>query len=182
MKSYYVVGHSFIRRLRWEVERDRHGLYVGNSRVRYIGYGGASVVTIRERLASMSLRRHSRVVMQVGSNDLATSRYPEEVAGSILDLAYELLDRGVGEVVICQLLHRRSTYRMSAYRHWNLYNVAVDNVNDILRQSCNGSTVRFWKHDNSVRHRANLADDGVHLDARGMQRYRSSILGALTHH
>ena len=152
MISYYVVGHSIIRRLRLEVERDCHGLYVGNSRVCYIGYGGSTVVTLWQRLAWMSLSRHSRVVMQVGSNDLATSSYSEEAAGSILELVNELLGRGVGEVVISQLLHRRSTYRMSAYRDFNHYNIAVDKVNDLLRQCCNESTLRYWKHDNSVQH------------------------------
>ena len=155
-------------------------MYVPGYNVDVLGWGGATVATVKQHIASLNFVGHKRVVLQIGSNDLCKFTV-KEVPTAILDLASDLIMRGIEKVVICELFYRgpQAVRRMTAYSSHSDYNRAVDRINQLLRVRCDGKFFRFWKHTRSFMSQHLYDLDEVHIKFRSMKRFRQSINQAL---
>ena len=52
-------------------------MYVQKDYVQLIGFGGATVLTLEERLTNINLKKHLKVILQIGGNDLCTTSADE---------------------------------------------------------------------------------------------------------
>ena len=52
-------------------------MYVQKDYVPLIGFEGATVLTLKERLANINFEKHSKVILQTGGNDLCTTSADE---------------------------------------------------------------------------------------------------------
>ena len=134
------------------------------------GFSGSTVLEVEQRMRQMRsllLQRYSVIVLSVGSNDLCNFRRTlEAVAADLLHLGQHLVTAfGVPKVVICQVTRRQSTSHFSGIG-LTQYNVAVDQVNQILRVQCTGRLV-YWKHHHGVLGRTHLHFDGIHVNDQG---------------
>ena len=128
----------------------------------------------------MQMDPGSKVILQIGSNDLTYSS-PESVVKRLMAFVYYLVDsRHMSKVVICQLLHRRRLRSASIHGSIENYNKAVDWVNFLVQQlSYISPMVNYREHNRAVRNERCIDDDGVHLNSQGMVHYRRSIIGVL---
>jgi lysophospholipase L1-like esterase len=90
-----VVGSSFVRRLRDDIDHGAHEVFEGNFglaevSVSYVCQGGWKVEDVRANLHQISQQRPDFVVLQIGSNDLCKPSHPLNVAEDILALAEEI--------------------------------------------------------------------------------------------
>ena len=115
--------------------------------------------------------------MELGTNDLCSSRSAEVVVQDLLDLVHLLQERRATKVVLGEILHR-GRMREGGPSVEN-FKAKVNVVNSKLRERALViAGCRVWTHD-KVRSASLLTDDGVHLNARGMTRYWKSVRGAL---
>ena len=127
-------------------------------------------MTLKERLTNINLKKHLKVILQIGGNDLCTTS-ADEVVKFILDFASYLIDCGVDKVVVCTLLYtgKNAEKWMTKYSSYIEYNQAVDYVNNSLKVLCNGR-LRLWKHNHNVFNRHACGQDQVHLNERGIRK------------
>ena len=178
-----ILGHSFVKRLKNYLKCNKIKMHVQNNYVQLIGFGGVTVLTLRERLTNVNFENHSKVILQIGGNDLCSTS-ADEVVRSILDFASYLIDCGIDKVVVCTLFYRgkkAEKWMIPKYRSYIEYNQAVDYVSNSLKVLCKGR-LRLWKHNHNVFNRHAYGKDQIHLNEQGMEAYRKSVLGALKCH
>ena len=184
-----VYGSSFVARL-MKYERKWYGrecLDVKGQGVGLRGMPGATIGTLRERMSrDRDLNGCALVVLQIGSNDLChADRSAEDVASDLIDLATFLITtHHVGRVVICQLLYRQSAAHMDKGLSVGSYNARIDMVNEHVTAQCAQTAlpISFWRHGKGVLRANALHADGIHINEEKMERYRHSIIGALSCH
>lgn len=186
----FIIGHSYVRRLREFEEtlekgsRDRRNLGLSDHRFRvhYLGMGGADLRSGRrgathqrfvEFVPAPVHNRPSIVFIHMGENDLRHGESPDGVVRRIRDLVSDVT--GPDRVVyVSQLLpfpamphHRQDTW----------------DVNTALRRMWSGSVggpVRFWSHRGLWSPAQGVFDaQGVHLNPHGYNRYWHSVRTAV---
>jgi lysophospholipase L1-like esterase len=116
------------------------------------------------------------------SNDLCRKqRSPDAVADDLMSLCRFLVNRrGVGRVVVCELL-----IRLKANRHFEIplaaFQTRVVKANNLLQAECQKSEypIVWWKHSHVVRAAKSPKADGTHLNEHGMKVFHHSIYRAV---
>lgn len=177
MSKVLICGSSFISRL--EVSVRGSNFHARGKPVEWLGIPGGKFRSIEQALRHRSVCVYSVVVVAVGSNDLCdVSRRPTDLVDDLIALAHRLIFRGVKKVVICQLLHRRSSSHFVGLRSVPEYNKRIDEANDLLAQNCYGN-ISLLQHQHGVLGRHRLCPDGVHLNVETTKAFRNSILHAI---
>ena len=170
-----VVGHSFVKRLGRMVGSGEKN--VRGHDVEFWGFSGATIQRIRQYASRWDLSKFCIVYVELGTNDLCSSRSAEAVVQDLLDLVHLLQERGATKVVLGEILHRRKMREGGP--SVEIFRAKVNVVNSNLRERALViAGCRVWTHD-KVRSASLLAEDGVHLSDRGMTRYWKSVRGAL---
>ena len=162
-----IIGHSFVRRLRdWF---DGKEVEVCGHRVTFCGWGGATVKTLRDKLAGTDVANFCMVYVEIGSNDLC-SEPGDIVASSLWALVAYLRTHGAAQVIFGQVLFRT--------RRW-AGGPSVEQLNDRMRDWMGErKDTYYWRHW-GLHNPRHLAHDGVHINARFMATYWRSVRGAL---
>ena len=175
-----ILGHSFVRRLRADLERHfddraKTNFNLKDVNVRLFGVGGRTVKTIEQcDLANVSRFAPDVVILEIGTNDLCNEA-PETVGSQIDELVELLLNHfSVRVVGVCEVIRRAEP----------VFNERVEVLNRYLRVVIDNPKVFVWRHKilDSPGHDF-LLKDGVHLTPCGQyllyRSYRGAILKAV---
>lgn len=180
----YIIGHSYIRRLRDYLEKvDIRNLKLdaGNFTVRFRARGG---LRIRELALDPTFLNFSEVpdicFLQIGGNDIKESTNSYQLAEDIISVA-EFLQQGKGVclVLIGQLFRRMPHVTCRGY------NRIVFQINGQLkRRAASTPGVRYWQHRGFWADMKHLGPDGVHLlcspqNDHPMRKYLRSVRNAV---
>ena len=175
-----ILGHSFIRRLRHFIENRPEDLdllfYItrpANLSISWHGVGGRTVAkTIKYDLHVVQSLRPNIVIVQLGTNDLASCS-PLQVGSELEEFVRLLHDSyGVQFVCVCQTIRRRSAPE---------FNKNVNILTRYLRVVLEPIPYAlYWGHRGFWKARGNfLSPDGVHLNSRGQHKLYRSLRGAV---
>ena len=185
-KRALILGHSYIRRLGNYCSHPRQrnlALDPHEYTVSFHGIGGARVAALWDELGRIAAQKPDVLILQIGGNDLSTSR-AENVAHNIIQFVeYVAHHFDIAKIFVCELLPRISVPHFT--HHYNF--VAVPCTNEILRahfkfnQTQSIPQARFWYHGRGLctLRPDYYLPDGIHLNDRGMYRYFKSIRGAV---
>lgn len=146
----------------------------------FIGIRGGKISTMRDDdlWDRISILNPGLVILHVGGNDVdSVGLSPQRVGAQLVDFARELVEFGVSQVVICQLIKR------AKWRHFSpedgTTRVAV--VNTFIQAECAGDHhISFWKHKGFWNPRNRIfMRDGVHFNDLGNFKLYRSFRGAL---
>ena len=179
-----IVGHSFISRLRTDIQVNRRlhsNFNLIQCTVRCCGISGARIDTIMQNYTCLSDYKPHIVLLQIGGNDICNHHlHPETLAFHIINFMTMLrTNYNVSQGIICELIYRQNPRGMTA----NMYEqrrCLVNNMLNIVLE--NRQQEHFWKHlrlMNSPMHI--LCHDGVHLSALGTIKYYRSVRLAILH-
>ena len=173
------LGHSFIRRLHDFLLRNFNTKIAtnlsleGDLVIRWHGIGGRTISKTKAYdLHVVEEFAPNIVILQLGTNDLATTS-AVETGSAIEDLCRLLYESyGVEVICVCQTLHRQDAFS---------FNKQVDLLTKYLRVVLEPlSYVIYWRHRGFWRCKSRfLARDGVHLNNRGHYKYFRSLRGAV---
>jgi len=183
MARYLIIGDSFVRYLgNYQFRHHGRPLVVHGTKVDISSHSGSTIGIVGRRALSIGLR-YSVVVLSIGTNNLCDAgRSAESVARDILNLVQNLVTLGIRQVVIFQVVRRRSTSHFRG-RTLSSYNAAVDRLNSLLAVHCaGGQQIHMWWHQHRDVGHSNLAQDGVHLNEHGLHAYHDSVVRALSRH
>jgi len=182
-----ILGHSFVRRLRRDLELgfDSRAAYDfrlrGTASVHLHGVGGRTVQTLQEDdLHVVRDLAPDIVILEIGTNDLTHT--PPEIVGSNIDDLVRLLvrDFAVRAVGVCGVIPRGISvpHALSFWESASVLNQYVGVVLDDL------SNVFCWSHAEFNSPRKGLyRRDGVHVNPTGQyllyRSYRGAILTAV---
>ena len=189
-----VLGHSFVYGLAQTVHRSldedfwpsqvayhfRVSHHYDN--VHLIGQRGAKVGDIMPLYRSANLSSADCVLLDVGSNDLASGESPLNVAAGILHAARRILkDHHVKHVAVCSILYReRAIGQMSAANFQDL----VHKTNTYLRTFCSqDNSIHYHTHRGFWTEAVKTwSKDAIHPNStKGREKYKKSLRRALLH-
>ena len=176
-----VVGHSFIKRLKHDMNRGLIPQNLGLSwcKVRMLGIGGltADYLKVRSEKMMKEFRPHI-VYIEIGCNDLSEGIGPEVVGSEIDEYVSWLLDLGIRKVLVGQLIFQENDPPDVPD-----YNDKVIILNKYLKAVINDKeSALFWAHRGMWRPSSPvLGKDGLHLSEYGQKQLFRSIRGALIH-
>ena len=182
-----ILGHSFVRRLRRDLELgfDSRAAYDfrlrGTASVHLHGVGGRTVQTLQEDdLHVVRDLAPDIVILEIGTNDLTHT--PPEIVGSNIDDLVRLLvrDFAVRAVGVCGVIPRGISV-LHALSFWESASVLNQYVGVVLDDLSN---VFCWSHAEFNSPRKDLyRRDGVHVNPTGQsllyRSYRGAILTAV---
>lgn len=191
MSVVLVLGHSFVRRMRDWLHRERD-LHLGliQAEIHYHGVGGYTLFHLWDELSLIHSLTPQVLVLDIGSNDLSyLSMSPHTFVQELHQFVlYVMQHTAVRQVAIMQVFYRNvgyvpRTHQRSLYE----YNVIVREVNVLLANMCKNSqsihlgTIRgMWRdYPNYIK------PDGVHFNEQGMWKhrwnYRRVIITSVAH-
>ena len=174
-----ILGHSFIHRLHTFLLRNFNAQIAKNLSlpddllIRWHGIGGRILLKTRNYdLHVVKEFAPNVIVLQLGTNDLATTSAVE--TGSAIEDLCRLLHEsyGVEVVCVCQTLYRHNAVS---------FNKEVDLLTQYLKVVLEPLPYTFyWRHRGFWRCKSRfLARDGAHLNSRGNYKYFRSLRGAV---
>ena len=182
-----ILGHSFVRRLKCDLELgfDSRAAYDfrlrGIASVHLHGVGGRTVQTLQENdLHVVRDLAPDIVILEIGTNDLTHT--PPEIVGSNIDDLVRLLvrDFAVHAVGVCGVIPRGISvpHALSFWVSTSVLNQYVGVVLDDL------SNVFCWSHaEFNSPHKDLYRRDGVHVNPTGQyllyRSFRAAILTAV---
>ena len=181
-----IFGDSFIRNLSVFMSR-RYGGY-HNMNINYsvadihmYGIGGMTAArAIENHMDIFDNIQPTIVYVQLGSNDLSSPHTSmNTIIANIRELGRKLVNRGVRRIIFGQVLMRHGRGLPLQVPDYN------ERVLDFNHELWSGLPISrlpayFWRHRGFwLSQFALMADDGIHLNARGNGRYYRSIRGSL---
>ena len=124
-----LIGDSMIK----NIQGTRLGKAVGH-RVVVKSFSGATTKAMKDYLKPNLELSPDQVILHVGTNDLK-SKEPQQVAGSVVDLARQIENSSDATVIISELVQRRDGF-----------NEAVKTVNKQLKFYCRQNGWKFIQH------------------------------------
>ena len=179
-----VLGDSHIHWLQRFIADDLalcpHDLHLTNCEVGYKGIRGGTVASLRSSFDfSKGATKPDAVILHIGGNDIdnASSIPPQFVGMQLYIFAKELVAAGVANVIVCQVIRRRS------WRNFDFQEGArhVTCINEFLAAACSGlEHIAFWKHRGMWQEGAPIfCADGVHFNPLGSFKLYKSVRGAV---
>ena len=147
-----LIGDSMIK----NIQGTRLGKAVGH-RVVVKSFSGATTKVMKDYLKPNLELSPDQVILHVGTNDLK-SKEPQQVAGSVVDLARQIENSSDATVIISELVSRRDRF-----------NEAVKTVNKQLKFYCRQNGWKFIQHQNISEKELNKG--GLHLNFKGNQQF-----------
>ena len=147
-----LIGDSMIK----NIQGTRLGKAVGH-RVVVKSFSGATTKAMKDYLKPNLELSPDQVILHVGTNDLK-SKEPQQVAGSVVDLARQIENSSDATVIISELVQRRDGF-----------NEAVKTVNKQLKFYCRQNGWKFIQHQNISEKELNKG--GLHLNFKGNQQF-----------
>ena len=175
-----ILGHSFVRRLRGDLERQfddrtKRDFDLQDVKVRLFGVGGRTVDKIMQYdLVNVSRFAPDIVILEIGTNDLCNAP-PETVGCQIDELVELLLNRfSVRVVGVCLVIKRAEA----------VFNEKIEMLNQYLSVVIDNPNAFVWRHKRlDARGHEFLLEDGVHLNPHGQyslyRSYRGAVLKAV---
>ena len=116
-----------------------------------------------------SLLRYApdRVLIHLGGNDISIHKTPREVADDILRLVSHIEDKGVGTVLVGQILTRGGTFKKSPGMTGDMFRRKKNRVNTIRKTR---ERMKFPQ---------DFAADEVHISEGNLWKYGAQIRRAL---
>ena len=187
--SILILGHSFVRRLRDDLDAHFDTRAASNFHLPESGYitslgtGGRTVEkVVKYDLQSVHKYKPDIVILELGTNDLSTHA-PEVVGSKIDDLVHALRHTyNVRVVGVCQVINRNIPFAQGPDLGFNAKAAILRQYLSVVLAEENG--IFTWDHREFFRtDRALLSSDGVHCNAQGQyclyRSYRGAILKAL---
>ena len=185
-----LLGHSFVRRLRDDLEahfdlRAAPNFHLPESgNVSLLGTGGRTVdKVLKYDLSWVKKYKPDIVILEMGTNDLS-GHTPEVVGSKLDDLVHVLRDQyKVRVVAVCQVINRNLPQTQAPDNAFNTKAALLRQYLSVVLAEEQGIFV--WEHrEFSHPGRLLLSSDGVHCNAQGQyclyRSYRGAILNALT--
>ena len=146
----------------------------------FIGIRGGKLTTMRDDdlWERISILNPGLVILHLGGNDVdSISSSSPGVGAQLVDFARELLEFGVGHVMICHLVKRAKWRQFSPEE--GATRVAA--VNAFIQEECMGNNnISVWKHKGLWNPRSRIfMRDGVHFNDLGNFKLYRSFRGAL---
>jgi hypothetical protein len=173
--SALILGHSFVRRVKQFIERDKQGLFVESlnisekCRVYWQGPGCWTVQKlISYNMGTITSVGPEIIVLELGSNDICDPRYtPKLVAHSIKELVRRFHEEmQVQFIIVCQSTQREKLPYPS-------YNKNRHTLKELKYAT-------FWHHRGVWNPSTNIFDrDGIHLNTIGHKALYKSFRGAI---
>lgn len=187
--SILILGHSFVRRLRDDLDahfdiRAAPNFHIPESgHVSMVGSGGRTVdKVIKYDLSLVQKYKPDILVLELGTNDLAVHA-PEVVGSKIDDLAHLFRDKyKVRVVVVCHVINRNLSHSQTPDAGFNAKAALLRQYLSVVLAGEDG--IFTWEHREFFRpDRVLLSSDGVHCNVEGQyclyRSYRGAILHAL---
>ena len=110
------------------------------------------------------------VIVIGGGNDLSTSKTPEVVAETLVNIGTDCMNTGVSanKIYISSVLPRDSA----------LLQAKRKKINDLLRSKCEARNFTFIENNNIILSR-HIRRDGVHLNSTGTEKLANNFLYVL---
>ena len=178
MTAALILGHSFVKRLRYWMRRYGRVMSLKNLTVHLHGVGGRTIDQTYQDMDVVDSLRPDVIFLQVGGNDISDSSTATEIFVKLKRLIAALLNEHHVSTVIVGSIFCRNRPR-------NISQVAYDRkkrkINRFLCKEFGGfepgKKVFFFTHKFF---KGNLFDDdGVHLNDSGNRRFFNSIQSAL---
>ena len=162
-----VFGSSFVSRLGRSSEAD--------CRIKYFGVGGMTAEEPNKACLESLLRyAPDRVLIHLGGNDISIHKTPREMADDILRLVSHLEDKGVGTVLVGQILTRGGTFKKSPGMTGDMFQRKKNRVNTILRGKLGKRFILL-----RMKFPQDFAADEVHISEGNLWKYGAQIRRAL---
>ena len=125
-----------------------------------------------------------RSYCMIGSNNLTRRNCTAEIfAASVVNFVRFLLRHGVRRVIFMEILFRvhdnRFPLRDFIIHDYNRLVAAANSLVKLLSHTTPG--LSYWSHGRRLHGPNVICSDGVHLNGRGLVRYRRSVHNALIH-
>jgi hypothetical protein len=187
-----VLGHSFVKSFHHHIankigsfspHRLAEHLQVHHlvKDLHFAGYGGACAMSDPLPFSSRKIRsiRPDFIVLDLGSNDLASGTPPLDLAVRIVDIAKFLVEHyHVRHVAICSLVNRTAGLSISEHE----FQARAFSCNKYLMDLCEDEPrVHYFVHKGFWQYPVDQwSDDGIHPRTRtGRKKYMASIRKAV---
>ena len=184
-----LMGSSHIEKLRRFLTENNPLRLSHDSPVHFHGISGGRILRSDHAQSfetEVGRRRPSRVIIQIGGNDLDSKDLKGDldidhivlVISKIVALARHFINRyHVNHVIVCQFLFREITRHVQV----ETYNLMVVEANKMLKEMLKSDQqIHYWNLK-GLKQGENLFEDGVHLSDRSQVKYFRSIRGAAIH-
>lgn len=187
-----LMGSSHIERLRTFLPENNPFQLSDNSDIHFHGISGGKILRsdhVQSYEAEVGRIRPSRIIMQIGGNDLdskdvkGVSGVPDLdhivlVVSKIVAIARLFITRyHVNNVIVCQFLFRETTRHVEV----DTYNLMVLEANKLLKEMLRSDgQVHYWNLK-GLKKGENIFVDGVHLSPTSQCKYYRNIRGAIIH-
>ena len=181
-----IAGHSFVRRLAFDVRIKAVKIAEPHEGVELVGKGGATIgpqKPLGGEVHSLLRRQPSckLLILDLGSNDLDTTRHPhldvQLLAIRYLQLGDEFAKAYKITVVLCLPIPRDEKQFPGSFQTTSKFNDAMRLFQAHFPQ------IKLWAHRGLFKKDARFLDrHGVHLNAMGSIRYYHSLKAAVRYH
>ena len=180
-----VAGHSFVRRLAFDVRVRKLDLSTSGTRIRLHGKGGATIgdpkPIDRDITGILSASKFDFVILDLGSNDLDPIRHPnwepEVLAQAYFQKGAKISTSFGIKVVLCLPIPRHEEQFPGSFDRTRKFNEVVKTLSESNPKVFTWSHKGLFKKDNRF-----MDKHGVHLNSLGSIRYFHSIKAAIRFH
>ncbi|VDI08064.1 Hypothetical predicted protein [Mytilus galloprovincialis] len=168
-----VFGHSLVRDLNQWMKDTSSDFLSGHQS--YIHGKGGRTTELLKRMDMHVIRRFRPhvVFIQVGGNDITPEASVKDIAENLIELAVEIQQQGVSQVIIGSVIIRLRPRNMSVSQYDNKRTKINKHLSEKTPQTAG---IKFWSHK-CFRH--NHLRDGVHLNDKGNEAFFFSIRHAM---
>ncbi len=134
-------------------------------------FRGRTAAEIRKRVQEhLRTEKTDSVVVLGGGNDLSTSKTPDDIAETLVNIGTDCVNTGVpaNKVHISSVLPRDCVFLQAKRKK----------INDLLRSKCEARNFIFIENDNIILSR-HIRRDGVHLNSTGTTKLANNFLSVL---
>ena len=158
----FILGDSMVKHIQgWEINRKLD--YKQNVYVRQ--FSGVKVNCMSDYVKPCTRENNpDHIIFHVGTNDIPSTKIPEFIARSILDLAKNVSSEYCS-VSVSNIIPRND--------QWNN---KVREVNDCLARLCTNENISLIDHSRSIDPRKHLNNSKLHLNIRGSNTLRDNFV------
>ena len=158
----FILGDSMVKHIQgWEINRKLD--YKQNVYVRQ--FPGAKINCMSDYVKPCTRENNpDHIIFHVGTNDIPSTKTPEFIARSILDLAKNVSSENCS-VSVSNIIPRND--------QWNN---KVREVNGCLARLCTNENISLIDHSRSIDPRKHINNSKLHLNIRGSNKLRDNFV------